>query len=472
MQAIFFISVSKPLFYPTIDKHYTWIGIHGDLTFEILSEKWHEFKPLGIYTWGDKSAWGILSKIFFVRKRWVHLSDLPTELNVCTNVFSNILGHKNDADHPLMSIITTTFNSGSKILRPFRSLRAQSYQNWEWIIWDDSKDKVTYDRLLELQKTDLRIRVFKAPMHSGVIGEMKRIAAGMAYGSFIIEVDHDDDFHKDLLLWIKDAGDANPQADFFYTDCAELVEDIYTPVSYGDFVAFGYKTHINVWSDFHKCYLTPLIVAPPNPVTLTHSVGVPNHVRVWRTEFYDKIGKHNPQLSVADDYELILRSFIYGTWCHIRAVGYYQYRNRDGNFTFIRNSLIQHNVKNIYSTYKDKLPKRDPEDRQNMPRWKTDEEFYDKVHIEYIPPEYRYDIVVALFDPSSKEIELEIDQLNLTGKKFHIFVVGELPDIPDSSKPLVSWWNLSSTNQEDRTRLVKKFYHICGDLIIRDENKS
>lgn len=473
MQNILFYSKQKPFFYPVIDKHYTWVPIHNEFNFEILSEHWLKYKPLAIYTYGDEIPWQILSSIFRLRKCWVHLDKLPDSIDVVPNVFSNILGHKFDSENPIMSIISTSFNSKHKIMRPFNSLRSQTYTNWEWIIWDDSENDETYKNLLELQKKDLRIRVFKAPYHSGYIGEMKRMAAGMAQGSFIVEVDHDDDLHSNLLKWIHDASKQFPDANFFYTDCAELTEEIYTPATYGEFFAFGYSMHYNEWSKMHNTWLAPAVAPCPNAVTLSHIVGVPNHVRVWKTDHYDKIGKHNPLLSVADDYDILLRSYIEGKWCHIRADGYYQYRNRDGNFTFIRNSLIQHNVKHIYPFYADKLPKRHPQNTQNVQQFKIDEEFYEKTHHEFIPEEKRYEITVALFDPTKEVLEKEIADLLATGKKFCVCVVGQVPDTlnPDY-RQYVLWWNLESKDINDRKRYVKKFMHISGEIVFKLENET
>jgi glycosyltransferase involved in cell wall biosynthesis len=467
MQNVLFISNDAPEFYPGIDKHYTWVPVHGDMNFERLSSLWHEHKPLALYTYGENGKWDSLSKLFNVRKRWAHLASLPKQLDVCPLIFGSMFNtHKYDKDYPLMSIITTSYKSKHKILRPMRSLQNQTYQDWEWIIWDDSEDDETYKSLLELQKKDLRIRVFKAPMHSGYIGEMKRMAGSMVTGSFIVEVDHDDDLHPSLLKWIKDAGDKHPDAGFFYTDCAEITEDTYEPATYGDFFGMGYEMHINVWSEFHKRYIPSYNAAAPNAVTLSHIVGVPNHVRAWRTELYDKIGRHNQFLSVADDYDLILRSFIHGKFCHIRACGYYQYRNRDGNFTFIRNALIQHNTHHIYSHYKDKLPPRD----YGVPvkeQWREEAVQLEKVHYEYVPAEYKYETVVALFNPTKNEIEKEVTALRAAEKSFHVYVVGDLPKILNDMKKDVSWWDLKSKDKGDKRRYVERFLHTGGELIFK-----
>lgn len=459
-QAILFVSEKPPAEYPKIDAHYRWIPIHGPepLTFARLSSIWVENNPLAVYTWGEWD-WSALCLSFMVRRRWVHLpQEIPVAVNVLTPVFTAVLGHPLDKDHPLISVITTTFRSGKKIFRPLRSLLSQGYTNWEWIIWDDSPadDTETYKQLLELQKQDLRIQVYRAPRPSTVIGCMKRRAAVMSSGEYIVEVDHDDDIHKDLFQWIVDAGRKYPDAGFFYTDCAELTEETYEPAGYGDFFAFGYSGHYNTWSDFHKQYVQSAYAPPPNPKTLSHIVGVPNHVRVWRRELYDRVGKHNSELSVADDYELMLRSWLGGKWCHIRACGYYQYRNRDGNFTFIRNSLIQHNVANIYQHYAGRLPAPRPTDGQ-QPLWKSDVGDYPKLHYEYDPAPY--DRGVLVIDPANAAaVQSALKTAGPTGR---VIVMGRLPDgLSVEEKRQIDWWELKSDHTvADSVRFARKFIH-------------
>jgi len=466
LQNVFFISDTEPLFYPTIEKHYTWIPVIGELSYERLSKLYQIYKPLAYFTYGSTTS--ILNKTFNMRKRWVNLTEIPETLDVCPTIFSSMFpgAHTYDSDWPLMSIITTTFNSGKKILRPLQSLQAQTYTNWEWIIWDDSKDDVTYKQLLDLQEKDLRIRVYKAPMHSGYIGEMKRLAGSLATGEYIIEIDHDDDFHPNLLQWIYDAGKEFPEAGFFYTDCAELTEETYEPAIYGEFFGLGYEMHIFRWSKFHNCYIPSANAAPPNGLTLSHIVGVPNHARIWRTSVYDKIGRHNQLFSVADDYDLILRSYLEAPFCHIQACAYYQYRNRDGNFTFHRNALIQHNVKHIYNHYRHRLPFHDWS-VQLKEQWRVDAVRHPETHKKWIPLELQLDVTIALTNPTLDELQEEINEQNASGKRFHIFVVGPLPPISDDFKPFVSWWDMKSTDLAERQEYVKRFLHVSGELIFK-----
>ena len=462
MQNILFISNIKPDKYPIIDKHYEWVGIHKNLSFEEFSEIYHDKKPYAIYTYGNVNIWKYLFGIFNIRKIWIHLNTLTDNLDIISCVFSGIIEHQYDSQHPLLSVITTTYNSKEKIQRPWKTLRNQTYTNWEWIVWDDSEDTNTYENLLEMQKKDLRMRVYKAPKHSGIIGEMKRLASGVAYGSFIIELDHDDEIHPELFQWIIDASKIHPEADFFYTDSAQLYEKTLKTHSYGDFFGYGYAGHANVWSEMHNQWVISTIVAPPNAITLRHLIGMPNHIRAWKTELYDRIGKHNPRLSVSDDYELLVKSYIHGKWCHIRACGYYQYRNEDGNFTFIRNSLIQHNVRHIYNHYKSQLPQ-PIEDFKIEPVWKFDDDIYPTTHLTYDPHPHENSIIVI--DPTIKKLQKIFNNYN----SVHVYIIGKCPNIKDEWKLKISWWDLGSNDINDKIRYAKKLLVTGSHLIINND---
>jgi hypothetical protein len=66
---------------------------------------------------------------------------------------------------------------------------------------------------------------------------------------------------------------------------------------------------------------------------------MPNHVRVWKRDVYNKIGKHNLSTPVADDYELIVRTFLNTPMVHIKKMLYLQWNNR--------NSTVDNNATDI-----------------------------------------------------------------------------------------------------------------------------
>jgi hypothetical protein len=81
---------------------------------------------------------------------------------------------------------------------------------------------------------------------------------------------------------------------------------------------------------------------------------VPNHIRAWRKEVYHAVGGHNRRLTIADDYELIVRTFLKTKFCHIQALGYIQYiyNNDSGQNTHdATRGYIQRRVRSIMLHY-------------------------------------------------------------------------------------------------------------------------
>jgi hypothetical protein len=78
---------------------------------------------------------------------------------------------------------------------------------------------------------------------------------------------------------------------------------------------------------------------------------MPNHVRAWKRDIYTKIGGHSTFLPIADDFELIIRTFLETRMIHIKKVLYFQYNN--GKSTVDMNSFeinrISRIIKDIYN---------------------------------------------------------------------------------------------------------------------------
>ena len=76
-----------------------------------------------------------------------------------------------------------------------------------------------------------------------------------------------------------------------------------------------------------------------NPKTIRFNIGMPNHARIWRKDVYTAIGRHNKFVSVADDYELIVRTFLNTKMIHINKLLYFQYNNRNSTVDNNRNDI-------------------------------------------------------------------------------------------------------------------------------------
>lgn len=322
--------------------------------FEKISELIVELRPICIFTFGEKESFNYdaLHTAYHTIRHYNKISDYKPN-DVIDYYMINLIRHKTENETDLISAFSTTYHSGDKILRPYNSLMSQTHTNWEWIVWDDSNDDNTYNRLLEFSKKDTRIRVYKAHRQNGWIGEMKEIAAKLARGKWITEIDHDDEFIPEMFTWIIQASKKYPDAGFIYSDCSEPHEKVKDSVYYGEMSAFGFGGYIKKLKNgfYQNVYQTQ----GPNPLTLQHSVGMPNHIRVWRKDIYHQVGAHNQYLPVIDDYDLYIRTFLATQTCRIPELCYLQYRNADGNFTGIRNGLIQHLNVLVYDAYRSQI---------------------------------------------------------------------------------------------------------------------
>lgn len=291
--------------------------------------------PHAILTFGDQADYPRLAaQPIDIRRRWVHFVDPtvdPADLaGSVLNVFVDVSTRDRFPETPLVSIYTPTYNTGERIERAFQSLLAQTYRNWEWVIYDDSPDDETWKRLEGLRARDHRVRIFRSDRTCGCIGEVKRRCCGLARGSILVELDHDDELTPWCLSDVLAAFEATPEAGFAYTDCAEVFEDGRN-ATYGETFAFGfgsYRTEVFRGHEYMVANYPRL-----NAKTVRHIVGVPNHVRAWRRSAYDAAGGYSSEIPVADDYELLLRTFLTTRMVHVRSFGYIQYHGTGGENT-------------------------------------------------------------------------------------------------------------------------------------------
>jgi glycosyltransferase involved in cell wall biosynthesis len=318
--------------------------------YEILSE----IRPQVIVSIGEDAQWvNLMSLPFEDRRKWISFSENtnPTDIGESAyRVFINA-SVKRDDKVPLISVFTPVYRTGDKLMRPYNSLKNSSYNNWEWIIFDDSDDNnETWDMLVELSKTDHRIKIFRGRRNSGRVGETKYYCANLAQGQIVLELDHDDELTENALDWISRAYLKFPDAGFYYTDCTEVYEEDGKCVVYGEGFAMGYGQYKVDWYK-DRSYLTH-ISCNINPRTIRHIVGVPNHIRAWRADIYRDINGHSALLGVCDDYEIIIRTFLKTKFVRIAQLGYIQWMNAGGDNTQnYRRQEIQRLVRFIRERY-------------------------------------------------------------------------------------------------------------------------
>ncbi len=388
---------------------------------------------------------------------------------------------------PLISVITTAFESKHRINRPWKSLQCQTYQNWEWIVVDDNYEEMSQLFRKEFQsivQNDPRVRYVRSSFdHSGYIGEVKRMGFSLGQGSWLIELDHDDELHPQLFEMLLKASSSNPDVGFIYSDGIQIHENTEEPHSFGHYYGLGfgadYCTMFHAPDEKTSGHYHHVICTPPlNTRTLRHIIGVPNHVRAWKRTVYQEINGHLTDLSVADDYELILRTFLHTRMLRLCMNGYSQYLNEGyNNFTNKRNGLIQYIVSIIACHYDTAITNRITSlaEETNQPVGEISDRGPSQVS--WAIPYYRYPQLEYLYDPLDQDpgnpcfsivmptynrhehlIKALRSVLSQTYQNFVVYIVGDScsqiatvmalakRDLPDNLLQKVRWWNLEDNH--------------------------
>lgn len=329
---------------------------------EILARE----RPHIIVSFGKRTEYSALQKSApEVQRRWLHFENSGEgEANQAkieaagalafARFLHNALTFSDDFSRPstphLVSVFTPTFRTGKKRLqRAYESLARQEYSNWEWIVVDDSDDDgQTLQLLQEIAADESRLKVFPSSFRSGRIGELKRRACALAQGEILLELDHDDELTPNAISDVVKTFAQFPEAGFAYSDWAEVHEQTGAALTYGANWAFGYGAYQE--TEYSGQTLQVAQAPPMNAETIRHIVSAPNHLRAWKSKDYWRIGGHNAHLHVADDYELVLRTFLQTRMARIPKLCYLQYQS-GSNTTDLRRSEIQRLVRNIAQFY-------------------------------------------------------------------------------------------------------------------------
>ncbi len=121
-----------------------------------------------------------------------------------------------------VSIITPCFNAEAYIQETYESLKAQTYSEWEWIVFDDQSTDKSFSILQDLATKDPRVKVFQNHENAGA-AITRNNCLNQAQGKFVAFLDCDDLWlPKKLEVQIKFIKD--DKADFIYSNY-EMIDD-------------------------------------------------------------------------------------------------------------------------------------------------------------------------------------------------------------------------------------------------------
>jgi O-antigen biosynthesis protein len=429
---------------------------------------------------------GLISMPAHEKKRWLHYETPnriePGQLFYCWLSATDPLPEnkvvppaKFTSIKPLVSVFTAAYKSKEKIHRPFKSLLDQTYDNWEWVIVDDSDDNDETYREYLTKLDDPRVRRYRQDSYKGYIGATKRYAAGLCTGEILVEVDHDDELTPDCLEKIVRAFQDNPECGFVYGDCTEVFAENLHAHWYGWDCGFGYSVYYRSWLHSMDRWQNILRHTAINGSTIRHLVGLPNHPRAWTRECYHLVGGHREELLVSDDYDLLIRTFLSTTYAAVPDLLYIQYRNKGGNnSTFIRNKQIQILVRELKDYYHHRISQKIK--RLGMPElvpynrvWETnpDDPSRKTAHIINVNINKKAFIFPIPYSSNKEPYQLyeTLDKGIKTGfDNMEIIIVG---DVPDNIEPLaakappgsIRWWPMKP---EDPLEFYIEYAKLCS----------
>jgi glycosyltransferase involved in cell wall biosynthesis len=327
-----------------------------------------DIDPQCIVTIGDMPSFAnLMAAPHYIRSKWIHFDkaeDLRGSDVMACFLGQALQGFDGARGVQKVSVYTPVYNTGGpRLLRTWKSLLRQSYSDWEWLIVDDHSSDLSTLEALEEVRSDYRVTIHRLEHPCGNIGQLKGYLCAIASGDIFLELDHDDVLTPHAIGWIVKAFAKHPECGVAYTNCSEQFEDTLTFKDYGQDYAFGYgrahwEWHPEDYATFEQVK-TQYFVHDSlhlNAKTIRHIVGVPNHIRAWTRKAYHEAGGYS-RLHVADDYELLVRSFLTTRFVHIPLLGYVQFFNTGsiGNTQHSRNKEIQRIVRFVEGHYEDRI---------------------------------------------------------------------------------------------------------------------
>jgi glycosyltransferase involved in cell wall biosynthesis len=131
-----------------------------------------------------------------------------------------------DQPRPQFSIVTPVYAPPLDVLADtIASVRSQEHDDWEWVLVDDaSPDAGVRQVIATAGEEDPRIRLVAREVNGHIVAASND-AVAEARGEFLVFLDHDDLLTPDALARMARAIEAEPEADYLYSDEDKVGDD-------------------------------------------------------------------------------------------------------------------------------------------------------------------------------------------------------------------------------------------------------
>lgn len=192
--------------------------------------------------------------------------------------------------HPVVSIITPSFNRADLVEETARSIFAQRYPHWEWVIVDDGSTDGSWEILEGFAATDDRVRIFRRHRQPKGACACRNIAVERSTGQYLVFLDTDDVLAEHCLGQRAAALQQAPDLDFVIFPMLLFKKE---------------RDDMNLLWNIDK--------GGDDIERLLFGDGVcPGTGTIWKKESFVRIGMWKEDLSMWQDVELHLRSMLEG----------------------------------------------------------------------------------------------------------------------------------------------------------------
>jgi len=255
---------------------------------------------------------------------------------------------------PTFSIITPS-NSVDWLLKAWPSVRDQTDPDWEWVVLMNNVGMAAdcaggFRRLMG--SDDMRVKIIQDDALKPLIGLLKHRACEIATGTYIVELDHDDELSIDCLAELRAAFELPSHPVFVFSDYMAVHPDG-SPHYWNPAYGWSYRNMPFRRADGTNLGTNLTAAVPDYPASLLpqHVAQIwfaPNHVRAWRADTYRLVGGHDVSLSICDDLDLMCKLYVRGTFHHIPRP-LYRYLRHDDNTWPKNQALINQKNAEIYA---------------------------------------------------------------------------------------------------------------------------
>lgn len=205
----------------------------------------------------------------------------------------------------LVSIVLPVYNGAENIKESIESVLRQTYTNFELIVVNDCSTDHTELVVTEYQKKDSRVKLFNNEVNLKLPKSLNR-GFEEAEGEYLTWTSDDNIFLPNAIERMVQTLEENPDVDMVYTD-------------YQKIDAKGQVIEENCAEELEW-------------ISCTNPIGA---CFLYTREIAQKVGKYNPDMFLAEDYDYWIRIFRAGSIYFLKET-LYQYRVHGGSLSSTR----------------------------------------------------------------------------------------------------------------------------------------